>query len=95
MFPNKNNPHTVVFEVGVLGSLEVVEAPVQTPTYTFKSYFWRDAQSPQGYGPFESLYEAMKHYGTITKDFKAMTAPLVKSVEDNLIKIDFKTRKRV
>ena len=91
MFPSDKNPHKILLEVG---TLELVEAPVQTPSYIFTGYFWRDAGSPQGYGPFESVYEAMTHYTSIVRQFKKDPAIDIDRTS-NLIKVDFVNKRKI
>ncbi len=52
--------------------------------------YWQDKYSPQGWGPFNSLYDAMKHHSTITK---AMRAESRKPI-CNVIPVDFRNKKR-
>lgn len=83
-----------------LGSLEVY---AEQPPVAFGSgiyvnqVFWRDAGSPQGYGPFNSLYEAMSHYAYVSKSFKDVKTK-GGATEDkvaDVIRVDFIHRKRL
>jgi hypothetical protein len=95
-----NNPPelkvpVLVFETELLGSLQVygfhtvAEALANTP---LKEYYWRDAGSPQGFGPFKTISAAMHHYTSIIKAARG-GLKLVRSAA--LIRVDFTNKKRV
>lgn len=55
------------------------------------SVWWKDAQSPQGFGPFSSLQYAFNHYRNTIKQMKAEEAkPLAQVVQ-----VDFRNKKRL
>jgi hypothetical protein len=54
------------------------------------SYFWRDPGSPQGQGPFESVFMATQHY-----DYLMRVVKNSKGQESQLIRADFKAKKRL
>lgn len=59
-------------------------------------FFWRDSESPHGWGPFVNLYAAGKHYSNFKVEERARKAKPVSDLEkDNLIKIDFVNKRRV
>lgn len=55
-------------------------------------YFWKDAGSPQGFGPFQHISTAMEHYKSIVNQMKTMSAP--KSV-GQVIQVDFANKRRI
>jgi len=76
-----------------LGSLEVYS--IQAPPTFFRpeggidQYYWKDNASPQGYGPFESIYNAVKHYEQMITAIKSSK----KDKQGHIIRVDF-IRKR-
>ena len=56
-----------------------------------KDIYWRDKKDPQGYGPFDSLWSAMRHYENIV----AVRTPHLLTDVSKLIKVDFKSKKRL
>ena len=85
-----------------LGSLEVFTLqdppsvlghPGWTPDMHTTNFYWRDAGSPQGYGPFIHITACMEHYRwvlTACKGDKAAAPPLAP-----VLRVDFRTKKRV
>lgn len=53
-------------------------------------YFWRNNANPQGFGPFKTVEATLLQYAKVVKESKELQA-----VADNIIKVDFKARKRV
>lgn len=83
----------VVFE---LGSITCYERPIKTDVgITVTGIFWKDAASPQGYGPFASAYEAMKHYEFILKTFTDAKSASDDGTAGQLIRIDFAQKRRL
>ncbi len=85
-----------------LGSLQVYTlqdepsfmVPAWTPGSYTDNYYWRDAASPQGYGPFNHVTGAIEHYKWYVKtcrgEQKKLEAPKAAA-----IRVDFQTKKRV
>ncbi len=69
-----------------LGSLHVYGVQGQ-------GYYWQDAGSPQGYGPFVSVWAACQHYEWLIKLCKtgAEGVPQLGKV----VRVDFKNKQRV
>lgn len=85
-----------------LGSLQVYSyATVDEATMGLKNpnagYYWRDAGSPQGYGPFTSVYATVEHYKHVISmckgDSSSYTAIGPKPAQ--VIRMDFQARRRV
>lgn len=53
-----------------------------------RKVYWQNTKTKQSFGPFSGVYEAMRHYSLITQVKKAAS-------KNNLIKVDFKSKKRV
>lgn len=61
------------------------------------NYYWRDAASPQGYGPFNTLYHAIEHYKWLLLTCKS-TPNLLNPAEQKtapVIRVDFQRKSRV
>ena len=67
------------------GTLKVVSI---RDTLSNKKFFWRDAYSTQGFGPFSSCAEALEDYKKVVSMFNAMPGKAI-------INIDFTNKKRV
>jgi hypothetical protein len=74
------------------GSLVVYSLITDNHT-PISNFYWRDAASPQGFGPFVSLKECMSHYSATVQSFRTPT-PLVQP-KDNVIYVDFVSKKRL
>lgn len=59
------------------------------------SWYWRDAASPQGEGPFMSLLECMKNYCYITKLARTSGTESVPQTSGKVIRVDFANKRRV
>lgn len=89
--------------VFTLGSLQVYTLELQKDGHTQlgaveNGFYWADAASPQGYGPFDSLYGAMEHYKWVIQASKGVTVHTTKGPKTmgEVIRVDFRgTRKRV
>lgn len=60
--------------------------------------YWRDAGSPQGYGPFPTVYDALNHYKWVIRTCEG--EPVVDEngelrCANKIIRIDFFNKKRV
>jgi hypothetical protein len=60
-----------------------------------KDVYWRDAISPQGFGPFTTLFQAMEHYSNVKKAFKAGIDPIDRRPVAEAIQVDFFKKKRI
>ena len=100
---NKEEPRVEIVQeptiketVFYLGSLEVfmlqTQREIQAKVYT--GVYWRDAASPQGYGPFLNLHACMEHYAWIStgREPKSKVLPAMPS---KLIRVDFQSKKVV
>lgn len=90
----------IIFDMAPLGSLQVyvlststdLQAQLQAP----RGYYWRDAGSPQGHGPFEYISTAIEHYKwliNLSKGKGTTTGDINKST--SVIRVDFQNKKRV
>lgn len=77
----------------------IVELPNAGAVFTklgYHGFYWCDAFNIEDYGPFDSVYEAMKHYTSVLQNRKTNTAPLPPPPPPlNVINVDFKNRYRV
>ena len=55
------------------------------------NFYWKDTQSPQGYGPFLSLYEAGIHYRETIRLFKEAKEPR----KNNVVYLDFVNKVKI
>lgn len=81
-----------------LGSL-IVYYNAETTYIPYKfgdaNLYWRDDKDPNGFGPFTTLHSLMQHYEFRTKERKSQQAFLeLIPTQSNVIKIDFRTKKR-
>lgn len=76
-----------------LGSLQVYEVQTLIDGKIYRGTYWKDAGSPQGYGPFLDAYTAVKHYETLIKSMKKDKALDDKTAE--IIRVDFVKRCKV
>lgn len=53
--------------------------------------YWKDAQSPQGYGPFYSLWEACEHHKALVKKMKTEEI----KPDCQVIQYNFRDKKRL
>ena len=88
---NINTPPTrrshLLFDLGPMQVFHVSDTE-QVPIAGQAEVYWQDMRSKTVYGPFISVYYAMQHY-TYTSQKPPEVLP------DNVIKVDFKLRKRV
>jgi hypothetical protein len=86
----------ILFE---LGSLKVYEMTMTQDGKMYRGVYWKDAGSPQGYGPFMDAYEAMKHYEQLIKKFKGLDADGKRIIPEvpmaDVIQVDFQAKRRV
>lgn len=54
-------------------------------------YYWRDATTPQDYGPFETIYQCVHHYEASIKQIKALYA----NPDAKVIVVDFRSKAKV
>lgn len=89
----------LIFKLGTLEvhSFSAVSAP-STPVYPHtgqltvrmtEEIWWRDENNPNGFGPFETIYAAVKHYENYKNNLSLASSP------SSLIKVDFKNKKRL
>ncbi len=95
---NLNQPKisALIFELGSLQvyHLQTMEEKAANADL-YKEIYWRDAGSPQGYGPFVSIWAAMNHYVWIINTCKG-DKPVGKPKAGNeVIRVDFINKKRV
>lgn len=92
----------LIFELGSLQVFTMQEPsyiganPEWTPEMHTDNWHWRDAGSPQGYGPFTSLTACMDHYKWVImtcKDSQKQITGAVKSA--SIIRYDFQNKRRV
>lgn len=78
-----------------LGTLQVYEShPLQGP-FQQEQYFWMDAASPQGIGPFMSINDALINYTEIVA-YDKLDPNVRRTVTTGaLIRVDFKNKRRV
>lgn len=55
----------------------------------YASFYWKDAGSPQGYGPFGTILETLRHHESIVMQFRAAESA------QNVIRVDFMNRRRI
>ncbi len=81
--------HWMMAIMPMLGSLEVYSmVPMGSDgTGPIDNFWWRDSRYPEGFGPYPDLYSCME-------DFKASLTYSEDSKPDNVIEVDFKTKKR-
>jgi hypothetical protein len=87
---------TVIFTMQPLGSLEVFTMQTTEEIYAgapFRGYFWRDAGSPQGYGPFATVFACIEHYKMVIK--ACNQGKDIPKLDADIIRVDFRSRKRV
>lgn len=84
----------LVFEIGSLCvfSAEMRDEHTQTSAIQF---FWRDAGSPQGYGPFASVLACMQHYAWLIKQAKGAGSIEIEANGGELIRVDFQRKCKV
>lgn len=58
-------------------------------------YYWKDAGSPQGFGPFIDTYAAMDHYRGLVQKFKNNRDLVNNPPLADVIRVDFQAKKRV
>lgn len=93
----------IIFEMAPMGTLQVYSLRPAGDTSPIDTFYWRDAGSPYGFGPFTSVYEAMQHYKAINQFFKTnadgsrMLPASVPTImpKNNVVYVDFKTKKRI
>lgn len=80
-----------------IGSLQVYSGEMRNEhTQTSATqFFWRDAGSPQGYGPFPSVLACMQHYAWLLKQAKGAGSIEIEASGGELIRVDFQKRCRV
>ena len=76
-----------------LGSLEVFSL-LNSNRANIDNYWWRDACSTQGFGPFTSLWDCMEHYKSITKGFSPGVVKPAPNMGE-LVRLDFVNKTRV
>lgn len=57
-------------------------------------FYWCDPASPQGYGPFGSIYEAVEHYKHVLEQCKGDRHSMVLKAAP-VIRVDFQNRRKV
>jgi hypothetical protein len=85
----------MIFE---LGSLRVcyMDPPSYVKTPPDKKYvYWFDAQNLQGFGPFDTIYAAMKHYALIVEQRKQPIKLVAPEIRNNIVYLDFKAKKKL
>jgi hypothetical protein len=79
------------------------------PVSYLGNIYWRDAQSPQGFGPFNNLYDALNHHKAMHKLnsekpksqvsllelTQTLQVQLNEPEQNNLIEYDFRKKKYV
>lgn len=88
----------LITTIFTLGSLEVYSEEGVTQWFQGipkDGIYWRDAGSPQGYGPFMSLTDCMRHYEYVVKTFKGDRDKFNNPRLADIIRVDFGAKKRV
>ena len=55
--------------------------------------YWRDNKSPQGFGPFPSLWEALSHYRDICRVYQGNSSR--DDIGANVVAVDFVMKRRI
>ena len=63
----------------------------------YNQYVWRDANHNPGFGPFLTLDECYQHYKSMvpSQPTKLYIVPNAPDTPANIIRVNFKTRKRI
>ena len=82
----------VIFKLGTLEVFSVSDAPTLfRPSGDTTTYFWRDDANPQSFGPFPSVFSAVKHYENRAKYIKDTNSD---PNQGKIIEVDFKHKRR-
>lgn len=94
MLTNMINKIETVIDFAPLGSLVIYQVKAvdkyQLPDPSH-GFYWKDTQSPNGFGPFLSLYDCMDHY---KKTVQAMKIDAIVEPCD-VIWVNFKKKCRI
>lgn len=72
-----------------MGSVMVYELkPSSFTLFSRPTYFWKYKNSPDFFGPFDSVMNATKHW-------ESTVVPPSSLVANNVIKVDFKAKRRI
>lgn len=90
----------LIFSMKPIGSLEVYTIQERNDflqSIPARQLFWRDAGSPQGHGPFTSVYGAMEHYKEFVQNLNK--PKLLESGASTrlptVVQVDFLRKKRI
>lgn len=85
-------PAWFLFEILHIGRLQVYCFFVDDKPniVDYSKFYWRDVESPAGYGPFPNLNDAMRHYSETIQLKKNPLPP-----DTSLIMVDFKNKRRI
>lgn len=75
----------------VVFALQTYEEMMRNAPY--REIYWKDAASPQGYGPFVSITAAFNHYKWIIQTCNRSS--IAQDNKPSVIRVDFKSKKRV
>lgn len=82
-----------------LGSLQVYTLEVMVSGHMQldnpqNGFYWVDAGSPQGYGPFKSVGDTMEHYAALMRISKGVVVHTTKGPElrGKVIRVDFRLK---
>ena len=93
---NKVNKRPVlIFKLGTLQVYYLSDNTLFSPSYMATEVYWMDAGSPQGYGPFVSVHEAMTHYTQLIEAMKGGIDPNTGKPMCAVIPVDFVTKRRL
>ena len=93
-----NMMDSIIFELGTLVVYTKQTVADYTAQMPCKEFYWRDAGSPQGYGPFKNLWDTMQHYTRMQNAFKSGKLKMIKGeavLQHQVIQVDFRGKKRV
>lgn len=86
----------VIFNMAPIGTLSVWALQTldeaNSGCQIFREVYWRDAASPQGYGPFVSISAALEHHKWVINTCKGA---LPSTEPGKVIRVDFQNKRRV
>ena len=98
MPPDEGFPTMFKTTIFYLDSLEVymIQTKQEIDYNISKGVYWKDAASPQGYGPFVTVYACMEHYAWYAKGRKAqlrLASSNLNLPPTSIIRIDFQSKR--
>jgi hypothetical protein len=93
---NSTKLHMVLFELGTLQVFATIMPKDYAENKAYTEFYWRDQASPQGFGPFKSVWDAVEHYKRMQIAFKGgEILPDGTVPAKPAIRVDFAGKKRV